>query len=429
MRWAVRHQEKIFPLLDIALNGLNYVFNIYVAWHLVPADFGVMTALLAVLSLLLVTGVSLQLYTAKHVAEQPSQALAAAMAAKGIRRSALMLIGAVSALFLVGAVWLHALTRGSFGALALVLVVFLLNAFLSIDRGILQGSRRFLQLNLNFYIEVGVKVVALWALFHVDAAIEPVLLAIALGMAAALVHARWVTSTRIQGSVDADVAESVTMQRTHLSRIAKIYAATFFTYFFTSADLIIVNFYLPDQSGYFAVALKYTQILLFASLSLATVFLPLLSSAKDDAHLFARRLRLLLGLVAVLIAAVSAAYWVAAGPTVDWFFGHQYAPATQFILLDCLPYALLILNFVAINLQVVFDHSRYLWVLFGGAALLVGLLLAFHSSLTSMLLIESAVFAAMLAGQLVLLRHQLSWAVAARRDPASGSNSVAAVPG
>jgi O-antigen/teichoic acid export membrane protein len=417
MRWVLRHQAKIFPLLDIALNAVNYLFNVYVAWHLSPAEFGVTTTLLAVLSLLLVTGVSLQLYTAKQVAEGIGQGAGHGDTVRGIRRSAVVLTAAIAGGFVVCFVPLHLLTRGSYAALGLVLVAFVLNAFLSVDRGVLQGSHRFLQLNVNFYIEVGAKVLALILLLTMAASKELVLLAIVVGMIAALVHARRATAPAVAQESGVDLPARLH----HVPRVAKILAATFFTYFFTAADLVVVNYFLPEQSGYFAVALKYTQVLLFACLSLVTVFIPLLSAAKADPPLFVRRVRTLLGLVLGLIVAVAMVYAVVAAPTVGFFFGQKYAPAAQYVLLDCLPYALLILNFVAINLHVVFDRTGYLWVLLSGAVALVALLLVFHGSIATMLLIETLVFAAMLAGQLILLSRSDIPILGSKRHPHAGA--------
>ena len=404
MKILIRHQAKIFPVLDIALNGANYLFNIYIAWHLAPSDFGIISALLSLLALLLVTGVSLQLYTAKQVAEEmgPDEQVPLVRVAQ-IRRSAILLTAVVTAVYLLALIPLQGLTRGSYVSLLLVLVVFLLNAFLSVDRGVLQGTRRFIQLNMSFYIEVGVKIAVILWLIRIMPNMESVLIAIIIGMAAALAHARWATrpdpAERPQDKVDRD--------RHDMSRIARIYIATFFIYFFTSVDLILVNYFLPDESGYFAVVLKYTQIMLFVTLSVMTVFIPLLSSAKSDPALFKRRIIMLLGIVFALIASVTLVYWAVAGPTVDFFFGVQYAPAKQYILLDCLPYALLILNFLVINLHVIFDNSRYLYVLTGSAVLLVAMLVMFNSSLTTMLYIETAVFAVMLVAQLLLLRNEI----------------------
>ncbi len=406
MNLLKRHQAKVFPLLDIALNGANYLFNIYIAWHLAPSDYGIATALISIMSLLLVTGISLQLYTAKLVAEEmeacghPSRERIA-----GIRRSALVLTAGGAAVFVLALIPLQSLTRGSYASLILVLVVFVLNAFLSVDRGVLQGTRRFLQLNMSFYIEVGVKIAVVVWLVRVMPSIESVLISIAVGMAASLAHARW--STRTAPLEDGDSVEG--SRRRHLSPIALIYIATFFTYFFTSADLIIVNYFLPDESGYFAVVLKYTQVLLFVTLSVMTVFVPLLSAAKSDARLFRRRVIQLLSIVSGLIVVITLGYALLGGPSVDYFFGEQYGPAKAYILLDCIPYVLLILNFILINLHVIFDNRRYLWVLAGSAFLLVGLLVTFHSSLRMMLWIESAVFAAMLVAQLVLLRREVEF--------------------
>jgi len=405
MRRLLKYQAILFPVLDIALNGANYLFHLYVAWHLIPTDYGIANALLSLSALMLVTGVSLQIYTARQVAlDAGTGGVGVAERVSEIRRTATLVVAGVSILYVVALLPLHGVTRGNYPSLLILLVIFGLNAYLSINRGVIQGTKRFIHLNLSFYLEVGVKLVVVFFLLRSFPTTDAVLLPIAAGMAVALAHSSAITRNWHGRHRQAGRSWHV---QTHLARILRTFAANFFTYFFTSIDILIVNYFLPDESGYFAVVLKYTQILLFATLSVTTVFIPSLSGARGDPHLFTRKLWTLLGLVSAITLAVIGVYAVLAAPTVDWFFGPQYASAKQYILFDCLPYSLLILNFLLINVHIVLDNRRYLLVLPLHAVALTALLIAFHQSLTLMLWIETGVFASMLVFQLLLLRGEV----------------------
>lgn len=401
-KYILKYQAVLFPILDIALNGANYIFHVYIAWYLITSDYGVLNALLSLSSLMLVTGISFQLYTAKYIAEGDIFAKSNfSSRVSEIRKVAFGIIGVLSSVFFILIVPIHNVTRGSYSALILLLIIFVMNIFLSINRGVIQGTKQFIHLNISFYVEVSTKIIFVFFLLRAFKNINSVLISIAIGMLVSLIHSM-VVSRKLSGNNGEK--EKVLAEKKHITRIIAIFAANFFTYFFTSLDILVVNYYLPDVSGYFAVVLKYTQILLYASVSVTTVFIPGLSAAKTNRHEFMKKIKLLFGLIALMIFLVVLGYSFLASPTVDMFFGKQYGMAKVYILPDCIPYALLILNFTVINIHIVFDNKKYLGVLLGFSILLLGLLIVFHQNLNQIIMIESIIYGAMLVSLIILFK-------------------------
>ena len=47
-----KYQAMLFPVFDIALNGLNYFFQIFISWYLIPESYGVLNSLLSFLAII-----------------------------------------------------------------------------------------------------------------------------------------------------------------------------------------------------------------------------------------------------------------------------------------------------------------------------------------------------------------------------------------
>ncbi len=352
----LKHQAKVFPVLDIALNGVNYFFHIFCSWYLTQRNYGTLNALLSILAILLVTGISFQTFTAKEVARR-------GVGAKRIYKTAFVYVGVICCFFLIFSKYIGNFTRGSNIALGITLSIFLLNLFLSILRGIFQGEKQFFNLNINFYIEVLSKIVFLAIFLPRFNRIEVVLLSVVFGMFTAMIH----------GIVKLKIKKVVVRGEGSITPVAKqtilIFLSNFFIYYFTSIDMIIINYNLSSVSGIYAVVLRYSQIILFVSFSLITVFIPNLSSEAGNRSSFGEKARkyffILLGIQLLMLAA----YETILPLSVDYLFGPQYVMASSHLLKGAFMYIALVDSFYLVNLNIILDRKKYILPL-GGVAVL-----------------------------------------------------------
>lgn len=70
MKNIKNYQDKLFPILDVSLNGVNYFAHIFSSWYLAQNIYGNLNALLSFLSILIVTGISFQTLVAKEVSRK-----------------------------------------------------------------------------------------------------------------------------------------------------------------------------------------------------------------------------------------------------------------------------------------------------------------------------------------------------------------------
>ena len=266
--YVIKHQEKIFPVLDVALNGLNYFFHIYCSWYLSQRNYGVLNSLLSILAILLVTGISFQTFTAKEIA-------ANGVKIEKIFQAALLYFFTIVFLYFVFLKKLVVVTEASKISLIIILSAFILNLFLSISRGVFQGKKEFFNLNISFYLEVISKIIFLLILLPIFKSVEAILMSITMGMAVSIIHGISKMGLNKKSRIIREKNLVPVIKQTSI-----IFASNFFIYYFTSIDMIIVNYFLGREAGVYAVVLRYSQIILFVSFSLMTVFIPNLSSAR-----------------------------------------------------------------------------------------------------------------------------------------------------
>lgn len=380
-----KYQAAFFPLFDIALNVLNYFFQIFISWYLIPEDYGVLNSLLSFLAILLVMGIAFQTYTAKEIVKDKFIELNITK----IFNSSLFYIMLLLILVLITSPLIKIFTRASYLSIFLIMLISLINILLSILRGMFQGTGEFFNLNKSFYIEVISKMLFIFVFLKLFHNVNVVLLSILVGMIVSTIYGLVKNKSRLK--FDKNIFEEINIKENYL-KIFKVIVANFFFYFFTSIDMIMVNFYLPKESGIYAVILKYSQVLQFASLSIMTVFVTMLSENLNDKVKFNNKIKKLFSLILGMSILALIFYRYLAPFTVTMFFGEAYKKAGEYLWIGLIPYIFMIYTFLIININVILERTRYLWVLFIAAVLITILISVFHKDIESIFIIESVFY-------------------------------------
>lgn len=391
-------QKYLFPVMDVALNGVNYFFHIFISWYLIPNDYGVLNSLLALSAILLVAGISFQIYTAKESAREDEERVI-----EQVFKIAMVYSMGIAAVSTLGLHFILRITRSDASSLYLVILIFTVNILLSIYRGVFQGKQEFLNLNISFYIEVVSKIIFVYILIRRNPAVNSVLLSILFGMMASLLHGAWMNKNLINYSLIPNVALGAVPKN-----LFKVFASSFFFYYFTSIDMLVVNYYIPEYSGVFAVVLKYSQLLMFVSLSIITVFIPSLSRHRENREEFNKMAKLLFLIIGFISLCTMIFYYFVMPLTVTKFFDVKYAMAKDYLFMGVIPYIFLMHCYCAINIHMVLGNKSYLYSLFVGAIVITILLNVYNANILSVLKIESAFYLGLcvvLVGQLVFLEN------------------------
>ncbi|ADL50727.1 polysaccharide biosynthesis protein [Clostridium cellulovorans] len=396
-----KHQALVFPILDIALNGLNYFFHIFISWYFIPEKYGTLNSLLSLLAILLVGGIAFQTFTAKSTAES-GLSISNTI---NIIKTAIYFNASAAIILILNIVFMKNFTRASYLSVLLIIIIFLVNVMLSVFRGMFQGTGEFLNLNKSFYCEVSFKILYLFAFLKKYPSINTVLLSILFGMLVAIVYGFIKNRNRLNFNIN--FLEIVSVKKEAI-KLLKIFIVNFFFYFFTSIDMLMVNYFLPEKAGVFAVILKYNQILQFATFSILTVFITILSKNINNKPEFVKKASLAASIIGGISFVAIILYNYVLPPTVGLFFGTAYSEAGKYLVFGLIPYIFMVFSFLIININVVLEKTRYIGVLLIATIIITSLLFNFHSSIKSILIVESVFYFLLMLVLLLQLKFETS---------------------
>jgi O-antigen/teichoic acid export membrane protein len=300
--------------------------------------------------------------------------------------------GLIGLLLLLAMPVLQAVTHGSGAALIALYLTFVCNIFLSIFRGIDQGQKRFLRLNLSFYIEVFGKTITLLLCLSWFPTITTVIGAVLMGMALALAYSLMANR---QAEPSARPATAPQPLVPLLRQLSAIVAAQFLLQFLVTSDIILINYYSPYNAGAYAVVAKYGQLILFSFLSLQTVLFPILNRAAAERLSLPSVLRAVITGYFGLSLLVIVLYATFLPPTIPRFFGAAYADTAALLTLGAAVYCLLAFIHLLVNLFIIMHDARYLVALAAAAVTMLGSNIYYAQHIQSLLIAQIVIYTAL----------------------------------
>lgn len=362
-------RSLVFPLFNVLLNAFNFFFHIAASWYLTEEQYGQANALLALFALLSVLGLSVQLVAAKFVSQNGTGgefsggALVPALAAAAV----FVVLAAANPL-------LARLLKVDGEALVLLYVVVSVHIMVSLCRGSMQGRERMLALNVNFYIEVAGKLAVffVWVGLGRQMQVWNLMLALALGMILSLMHGllvEWKSigpAAAVRGSLRGKPFKS--LGREWLDTLLM----NMFVLFFTSIDMLAVQYYVPAEAGIYAIALKYSQLVYFVAFSVITAFVPKLGAKAGDGAALRKLILIFGGFMLGNAGFVYAGSAWLFPQSIPLLFGPDYQAAEHYLPLGGMVYWLLSVVLFFAHLHVLTGRRRFmLWLAAGAAALLL----------------------------------------------------------
>lgn len=261
-------QAVLFPLFDIFLNGLNFIIILFISLKLSERDFTTFTALIALGSILLILGVSVQTFTAKIV--QTNKNILGS-----VKKMVFGLNITFTFAFIVSYQWLVNYMKASDLGLILILVMVNLHLITSYERGVLQGRSFFKHLNISFYIEVLSRVSLTLFLFYQNPDYEKAVLALNVGMLMAYLHGRYINRDFEKNKENDIVGKTTKVLNSKLwHQILSVAAANGAIYFIINIALLTANSRVIESSGTYSLSSKFAQLMIAVSMSITTVLIP-----------------------------------------------------------------------------------------------------------------------------------------------------------
>lgn len=379
--------------LTLLASTANYGSNIVFSHMLSTAQYGDLTALIAVIVIAAVPTAAAQTVVAERVAVLRAQGDQERV--RYLIRHAIAHVVSIAAV--VGVVYTACipLVTSALGlqtispaiALAPLLV---LSLFIPVACGVLQGMERFVALG-SILLAVAVSRIAFgvpWTLAGGGAG-GP-LLGQALGTAVVLAFTAWLAR-------DYMIGRGTGAATTGLRRLPDrrtLAAGGAFTAFalISNLDVLLAKLLLsPHAAGVYAALVTVEKLIIFLPAAIAVVMVPSAAKAALVGESSARVLRVaaLLVLGTTLLVAVPAA--VAPHLVLQVMFGQKYVEAAAGVLPIVCAGAALALLYLLVVYTVAIQDRRWVWLLGFGVLLQIGSILALHSSPVEIAVVQASV--------------------------------------
>lgn len=378
---VIQYQSIVFPFLDVFLNLFNFFSHIYISWYITSNYYSILNATLSLIAVLLVLGMSIQIYTAREIA------LSKDYDSNSIFGIVLLLIVIANLLIVINVHSIKIFLRCSELVILVIVAILDINLVLSYYRGILQGRKKFLKLNLNFYIEVLSKLLLIiigLPIFKNE--IYP-LICILIGMILALIHSR------------IEIGNHINMKEVFFNEkkkkvlsVIKIIFSNFFIYYLTSIDLMLANYYFGSEAASFAVSSRFSQLMLAATFSIVTVLISYASEFVKEPKKFRVFFNkciifFLLGGFLVLLG-----YEFIIKKMILVLFSKDYEGALNILIYQAVAYLMLSMSYYIISMLIVLDRHIHLVILAMFSTLLTIGFLVYHKTILTMVYVELIVF-------------------------------------
>jgi len=390
-------------------NGAAYVFTLLSGRLLGPADYGVLTALLALLMILQLPMGALQLSVAREVARYRAMGKQV-YAAQFVRRSLqLGLLGTamLTAVFLVAMYPLAAVLQvGSVGPVAIVGLVLMPNAAMLVLMGDLQGYQRYAPLAACFALPNVLRLVVFTALAIAGWRLYGALIAVAASAFIGFGAAAWWARDTLRARARASAVAVIPVLRQLLPVAIGVLAVAALM----NTDVLMVKARLSSEdAGVFGAASNLAKLAVFLPLAVVGVLFPRVADRRARGiatdNILGRALLITFGFCVLLFGT----YLVLDDVVISLAFGPEYSEATALLPLFGIAMTCFSLANVLVSYELALGRGRYALTLALAAVVNAILLAVAPARLTTFLWVDAVVG----AGCLVAYQLQIGGVFAA----------------
>lgn len=384
---SIASASLVLTVATLIASGGNYLLNLLLARWMTPSEFGDANLIVTIMLGLTAVAISLQLITAQSVSTASSDHADTSASWMGLRRNLLRrswLGGAALAMVLAAASPAIRDVTSSASAVPFVLLALGMPFYLaqSVERGVLQGRLKFLDLAATLVVEaiarLGIAVALVAAGFGVIGATA----GITVSFIASWVWGRRSVSSIAPGIGDPSASETLPAGGIDRRRVGQ---ATMILLvgqiFINNGDVVLAKMLFDaDQAGVYSVVALIGRAIFFLSWSVVTAAFPLVAKSSDRSEVERVR-RQAVRTVAALCAALTVAVAIGAPRLAPLVFGSEYRSAGPLFAPYAIATSLFAIANVRASLAVARGRRLPALIVVGGAAVQTLMLLGFaHSS-------------------------------------------------
>lgn len=369
----------IFFVGSVVVGFFNYVYQLLAARLLGPADYSTVAAMLSLTYILFIPASPVMTVAMKYASTFQAKGRADQISGFLFKLS-LYLFPSSTVIFLLLVIlssYIASFLNISSRVPVILIGLAVVFSFITpLNRGILQGLKRFLALSVNMGIEAFAKV-ALAAMlillgFRANGAIFAIFLAGIIGYMASLIPLRDYLG---RGSLDIHLRELA-------SYSGAVLVAGLGMMVLMNVDILLVKHFFPAvQAGVYAAVSTMGKIIFFVTMPIAGVMFPMVSElhARNEKHHHVVNRSILM--VVAISTAILLVYLVVPRLVIGILYGAKFLSATPYLLLLGVFGALLSLTGIFTNYFLSVGRKGFIPLILATGILMAGLIFAFHASL------------------------------------------------
>ncbi|HNB53624.1 MAG TPA: oligosaccharide flippase family protein, partial [Anaerolineales bacterium] len=370
--------SALFFVSATVVNLGNYVFNLLMGRWLGPEAFSDVSIIVTLFLIVIFATATLQTITARYTALHTDDTTEIAILRQTMIRWAWMLGGGLFVLFGAGAgFWqgvFHTQSAWPFAIFAVGLPFYLVQG---VDRGVLQGQTRFMELAASYQAEMWVRLVAGVGFALLGWGVNGAVAGIALSFLAT-----WGVASRAGRALPSVRPLPLQAQKELLAYSSGVSGAYLGQILINNSDILIVkHFFSAYEAGEYASLALIGRVIFFATWAVVTTLFPIVARRHKEGKPHRHLLALSLGGVVVISGTAIGATWLFPTWIVRTLFGEAYLGIAPLLWLYGVATALYALGNVVINYFLSLGKGQYSIVSVMAGIAQVAVLWTWHATL------------------------------------------------
>ena len=273
-------------------NALNFFFHFAMVRMLPVIEYGILATLFSIIYFLAVFSESIQIIIAKYTSAEENTGRLKNILKKTFRKST-FISSALFIIYLILSIPLSFLLKIEYPLMALNGIMIILSFMIPINRGVMQGKKRFTSLGINMVIEAVIKLTLAVVFVFIGMAVYGAIIGTIFGVSLAVILSFY----NIRDIIKSKEVNAKTHDIYGYTKPA--FLIILIVLVFYSIDIIIAKIFFSEEiAGFYAIASILAKTIFFGTLPISKAMFPLIAennlNKKSSKNIFANALAILL---------------------------------------------------------------------------------------------------------------------------------------
>jgi O-antigen/teichoic acid export membrane protein len=255
-------------------NFFNYIFQMSMALMLGPADYGILATLMSVIYILAIPSEAIQTIISRYTSKfnvQGEYGKTKDLLLKGIKKAIKISIG-FFVIYLIASIFISNWLKINFYLFAIAGLIIFSSFLLPINRGILQGRKKFKEMGMNLVTEAVIKIIFAIILVSVGFKVYGAMAGVVIGALTAFGLSFFLIKEVLKSKRKKEGFDNV-----YAYNFPSLITITAIVLMYSIDIILAKRFFLPELAGQYAFVSLIAKVILLTNLAVGKAMLPLAS--------------------------------------------------------------------------------------------------------------------------------------------------------